>query len=291
MKAIKQRICISLLTVMLLVIAASQQIYAVEQMTGSVKSVLVPPDSLGDQQKKVILERLTQLNRHTIREEFQDVVDIKQEIMNFFAYFSAMTEAFCKRLELQGVDQFTGKEDVWRVYYGGGAAAHSLFPEYFRLKREVMRQDLRLNQDDIQYNELSEEYRERDGKFQKKVAEERRAGMNPGITPEWDNSNLNALRAGILKLDRGASETFSNDYFGGLYKTDFSVVGAISDAIIRQEDRVWLFHELGLSDCLMNGGDCINSSVQFQKVAARLSRLKDDPVLNHYFPQLKNPSM
>ncbi|AMO54873.1 hypothetical protein GZ77_25180 [Endozoicomonas montiporae] len=288
MKAIKQVISINVLTVMLLATATGNQVRAAEALlSGSVAESIVQSDRPVNREKKTVLERLNQLKRPSIREEFQNVADIKTEMMQFFAYFSAMTNAFYRRLELMGVDRFTGKDDVWRAYYGVGAAAHTLFPEYFRLKREVMRQEMNLDQDDIQYSDLTLDYREKDEQFQQRVSLHRKEGMNPDNTSKWDNSTLKALRAGVLKLDREASSAFSKEFLGGLYETDFRVVKALTDAIIRQEDRIWLFHELGVSDCLTEGV-CIKSSKQFFKVSAKLSQLKDDPVLNHYFPQLKN---
>lgn len=285
--------CISEFALTFLLVFAGVQIFANEPSLENDTTPAEPakPDKrvaseIEKLDKNTIRKRLEALNLQSIKAEFEYFQDINQHVMQAFPYFSALTVAFIKRLRLQGVDRFSGEQDVWRIYHGGGTAAHTFFPEYFRLKREMMRREMNVQQDDIQYSDLSAEFREADKKFQDTIANHRREELSPKYTKKWNHSTLTTMQASILALDEEAAEIFSREFLGGKYHADFSQVEAIADAIIRQEERLWLFHELGLSDCLMHEGSCIARSDQVPHIMTQLVILSSDPVLKHYFPSL-----
>ena len=278
--------CIRGFTLAFLLIFIGTKVFANEQRPMSDTAADSVASEIKKLDKNTINKRLEALNRQSIRAEFGHLQDINQEVMQAFPYFSALTVAFIKRLRLKGVDRFSGEEDVWRIYLGGGTAAHTYFPEYFRLKREMFRREMNLPQDDIQYMELSEAFREADKKFQDTVASHRREGLNPEYTKMWNHSTLTNIQKYILTLDEDAADVFSREFFGGKYHADFSKVEDIADAIIRQEERLWLFNELGLSDCLTHEKSCISRSDQVPHIMNQLVQLSSDAVLQHYFPSL-----
>ena len=251
----------------------------------SITSVEFPEPS-GEEQEQLI-QRANKLKGMSIRREFAHIRDIDKEVVDFFVYFTAMTTAFYKRESLNDVYQFNGEDDVWRMYYGGGAAAHALFPEYFRLKREIWRRENTPAQDDIAYHELPPMLQKRDEAFQKKAASHRREGLNPKYTPYWNDKTFEEFTAFVLTLDKDAAGLYEAAFVGRHYQPDFSKAEQIADAIIRHEDRIWLFHHLNLTDCLDNSL-CSLHSHDYHALTTKLVALKSDKVLAHYFPEFIN---
>lgn len=240
------------------------------------------------EQENGLIARANQLRGESIRKEFAGIDDIDRETMDFFVNFSAMTLAFYKREALNGVQQLNGKDDVWRMYYGGGAAAHALFPEYFRLKREGWRRTLYPERDDIAYHELTPALRREDHRFMTTAASHRREGLNPDYTSYWNNKTLKEFQDYVLVLDKDAATLFAGAFVGSGRLPDFTRADKMADAIIRHEDRTWLLHHLNLTQCSLNSDTCELPSLDFQLLYPRLQAVKSDKVFAHYFPEFVN---
>ena len=239
------------------------------------------------EQENELVQKANQLRGNSIRKEFADIADIDKATMDFFVNFSAMTLAFYKREALNGFQKFNGENDVWRMYYGGGAAAHSLFPEYFRLKREVWRRMLFPERDDIAFHEIPEDLRQKDRKFMDTAAAHRRDGLNPTKTTYWNDKTLKEFQDFVLVLDKDAATLFDEAFIRQNRLPDFRKADQMADAIIRHEDRIWLFNYLNLTEGSLNNR-CELHSEGFHSLFSRLQVVKSDKVLSHYFPELIN---